>query len=707
VKRGYIELREKGKSREVPVGGVGFVFDGQSDEHGLVFAGVDFDSGAFKGGIRSFSAERVKRLGSYVEASVSGTGLHVILKAHPLPSGISHNGIELYTSGRFFTMTGMTGTEARPIVAAPAQFAALAEELQAQIRTDGKNNLPAEPVPENDARAADAETDTWFGKLPPEKQKEVIRYAALHIAKNSKLFELTDNGGNYQEYVKLTLALSRSGVADAENIFVEAASTAKDADTDEALRNFFKKCEDAQPRTNGVTVGTLFHMAAQCGADFSQWKQIDHVSLDDFYAYMPMHTYIFVPSREMWPGSSINARLGSVSFYHPDGTPVLEDGQQKKVTAAKWLDQNKPVEQMTWAPGLPMVIQDRLVAEGGWIERPGASCFNLYLPPTIEPGNAAEADPWLDHIHKVFGKDGDHIVVWLAHRVRRPQEKINHALVLGGNQGIGKDTLLEPVKHAVGAWNFSEVSPQHLIGRFNGFLKSTILRVSEARDLGEVNRYSFYDHMKAYTAAPPDVLRVDEKNLKEHSVINCCGVIITTNYKSNGIYLPADDRRHYVAFSDLTKSDFVDDYWNRMWGWYADGGIRHVAAYLNELDLSAFDPKAPPPKTAAFWAIVDANRAPEDAELADALDKLGNPEATTIDEITNKASSRFVDWLLDRKNRRAIPHRLESCGYVPVRNDAAKDGLWKIKGARQAIYAKAELSVSDRLKAASALTQGE
>jgi hypothetical protein len=32
------------------------------------------------------------------------------------------------------------------------------------------------------------------------------------------------------------------------------------------------------------------------------------VSLDDFHAYMPMHSYIFVPSREMWPASSINQR---------------------------------------------------------------------------------------------------------------------------------------------------------------------------------------------------------------------------------------------------------------------------------------------------------------------------------------------------------------------------------------------------------------
>ena len=35
-----------------------------------------------------------------------------------------------------------------------------------------------------------------------------------------------------------------------------------------------------------------------------------------------------------------------------------------------------------------------------------------------------------------------------------------------------------------------------MLGRFNGFLKSVVLRVNEARDLGDVNRYQFYDHLK-------------------------------------------------------------------------------------------------------------------------------------------------------------------------------------------------------------------
>ena len=192
--------------------------------------------------------------------------------------------------------------------------------------------------------------------------------------------------------------------------------------------------------------------------------------------------------------------------------------------------------------------------------------------------------------------------------------------------------------------------------------------------------------------------------MREHSVFNVLGVIITTNHKTDGIFLPADDRRHYVAWSEAKRTDFADDYWNALWRWYAHGGYGHVAAYLAKLDTSSFDPKTPPPKTPAFWSMVDANRAPEDAELADVLDALGNPDAVTLEMLINATTNaETLEWLQDRKNRRALPHRLERCGFVPIRNNTATDGLWKLNKKRQAIYAKDALSLRDRFAAARGL----
>jgi hypothetical protein len=418
------------------------------------------------------------------------------------------------------------------------------------------------------------------------------------------------------------------------------------------------------------------------------------LSVDDFYAYMLQSgAFIFTTTREIWPAASVNARV----------PPIPVPGSDEPIPAAVWLKSNRPVEQMTWAPGLPMLIRDRLIVLSGWIEKSGATCFNQYLPPTIALGDPDKADPWLDHVRKVYPNDAAHIIRWLAHRVQRPHEKINHALVFGGKSGVGKDTILEPVKRAIGPWNFQETSPQQMLGRFNGFLKSVILRISEAHDVGsEFDRYAFHHHMKAYTAAPPDALLVDEKHIKEHYILNCTGIIITSN-EPDSLYLPPDDRRHYVAWTDLEEKDFKQDYWDALWRFYNTGGDCHVAAFLHTLDLSSFNARAPPLKTAAFWQMVNVNRAPEEGELADVLERLGHPKAITIGSLILHADAEFAMWLRDRKNRRAIPHRLQRCDYVAVRNDAAKDGLWKINGMRQVIYARKDLTPHDQIDAAKKL----
>jgi hypothetical protein len=80
---------------------------------------------------------------------------------------------------------------------------------------------------------------------------------------------------------------------------------------------------------------------------------------------------------------------------------------------------------------------------------------------------------------------------------------------------------------------------------------------------------------------------------------------------------------------------------------------------------------------------------------APAADLLGQP-------ILRPRSNR--PWLADRKVRRQIPHRMESCEYAAERNKYARDGLWKIGGSRQVVYAKKSLSAAERLTAIRRLT---
>ena len=429
-------------------------------------------------------------------------------------------------------------------------------------------------------------------------------------------------------------------------------------------------------------------------------------SLGDFTAFLPTHTYLFKPTRDLWPAASVNSTLPPIRVGKD------KDGKPKFLSPSAWLDKNRHAEQISWVPGGAEEIKDQVVSMGGWLRKPGCTILNLYRPPTLKP-KAGDVTPWLDHVRLLFEAEMNHIIRWLAHRVQRPGEKINHNLVFGGPQGIGKDTILEPVKRAVGHWNVHEVAPRDILGQFNAFAKSVILRVNEARDLGGdtpaghgVDRFTFYEHMKTYSASPPDVLKVNEKHLREYYVPNVCGIVITTNHKEDGLYLPADDRRHFVACCDLEKEAFDPSYWNRIYSWFDSGGDAFVADYLLGIDLSDFDPKAPPPKTEAFWTIVNSGRSPDNAKIADALDDLGRPDAVTLLSIIDKTEAGFSEWLRDRKNARQIPHRLEECGYVSVRNKAApSDGLWRIRGARQVVYARKDLSENQRLAAVTELAR--
>jgi hypothetical protein len=433
------------------------------------------------------------------------------------------------------------------------------------------------------------------------------------------------------------------------------------------------------------------------------------VGVEHFYAYTPDHTFYHVPTGIPWSAAAVNDVLPPQIEYDAHGQPVRKNGKFKLIKPASWMMRYLRIEQIAWAPGFPTIVADKYVADSGWREQPGAHCLNLYRPPTTIPGDPNAAGPWLEHIHWLYGDaDGKHIASWLAHRVQRPQVKPNHALFLGGAPGVGKDLMLAPVQHAIGSWNFREIGPEHLFQPFNPWAQSIILRLSEAHDTGEIdrlNRFALYERLKRYSTSPPETIPYNEKYRPMVWVFNVLGLIITSNHKADGIFLPNDDRRHYVAWTDRTKEELTNARREWLCSWYDQGGNAHVTAFLQNYDLSGFDAYAPPTVTTAMRDIIAANIAPEDEDLTDAIECVPEPqrEAITIVDIVNVAPA--LEWLTERKSRRAMPFRLERCGYVPCHNPNSKDGRWQIKingGANFKnimIYVPAKMLPTERLAA--------
>lgn len=82
---------------------VGYVFSGCG------YVGIDLDH-SFEDGVLSDKAmEIINKCKSYTEISKSGEGIHIILKGNlPFDGSNNRDGVEVYTKGRFFILTGQT-----------------------------------------------------------------------------------------------------------------------------------------------------------------------------------------------------------------------------------------------------------------------------------------------------------------------------------------------------------------------------------------------------------------------------------------------------------------------------------------------------------------------------------------------------------------------------------------------------------------------
>ena len=115
-----------------PYSGSGFVFTASDP-----FAGIDLDDTSDQ-----VALERQRRVfrdfDSYSELSPSGKGLHIIVRGR-IPKGKRHSSIEIYSEGRFFTMTGNVYHSA-PIAERQEMLTALWQQM------GGADETPAEPI---------------------------------------------------------------------------------------------------------------------------------------------------------------------------------------------------------------------------------------------------------------------------------------------------------------------------------------------------------------------------------------------------------------------------------------------------------------------------------------------------------------------------------------------------------------------------------
>lgn len=458
---------------------------------------------------------------------------------------------------------------------------------------------------------------------------------------------------------------------------------------DEIMKEAFYEISQDPTSGSNLSIGSIVYLAIGGG-----WTpEIGVVPIQNFVFFAPGNNFIYRPTASFWIATAVDCAVGRINH---EGTLIK---------ASAWIQQHMLATSMTKTPALEGdYIKGFDCRDGDLIVETGSAVFNAYRRPVIELGKANLASPFIEHVQRVFDKpgDADQFFDYMAHRVQHPEQKPRFALLIAGDQGVGKDTAVEFCIPAIGAWNVANVEPSVLDSAYNEYVAATLVRVSEAANLHDMSKWAFNERMKVLIAGSPDCATVNPKYGHTYFIKMHCGVIVTTNHLLTGIYIPEDDRRYDVIecaskqAMGLTNDEKVKEYFAALWKWFNDGGFAHVAAFLHQRDISEFSPSNGQRKTAAHTNVVSSSFS-SDHEFIDALHEMGEPELLRSDAIMAVLLRNGTGNVKDYGGR--LQPALMRQKYYPHRNPMRLDGRWKFDGKLATVYAKKDVLVDqEKLK---------
>lgn len=319
--------------------------------------------------------------------------------------------------------------------------------------------------------------------------------------------------------------------------------------------------------------------------------------------------------------------------------------------------------------------------EGQVFERDGDNHLNLWVPSGLV-AQQGSIDWLVDHLMFIFGGDKRavrHMLSWLAFLVQRPGERVEHALLVAGGQGIGKSILGTMATWLVGKDNTTVVNNTTLASNYNDWLEGTQLAVvQEFKASGKMNMMN-----ELKDPIDGEWVRVEAKYRQGYMCRNHANFMLFSNFE-DAAHLDPDDRRFWVYATRVTKRD--DEYYGRLWrkvGKKSAGeGMPALLHFLQRLDLSEFDRvRRNPPATASKAAMIASSRPEPLAWLDERLEDRAHPfvaDLVTQEQVRDALRSEFGPrdtfwaqrWLRDRRSQ-------------PLRTKDTSDGsvrrLWAVR----------------------------
>jgi hypothetical protein len=292
---------------------------------------------------------------------------------------------------------------------------------------------------------------------------------------------------------------------------------------------------------------------------------------------------------------------------------------------------------------------------------------------------AGDVSMWLAHVERMVPEkfEREHLLNALAHKVQFPTHKINHAILMGGNHGSGKDTLFAPFFWAIGGRakvNCSMIKNEDLTSQWGYGLECEVMEIAELRQAEAKDRRALENHLKPIIAAPPEYLMVNRKGLHPYYALNRVFVVAFSNERV-AISIPSEDRRWFVIWAEASKLPEAQAV--SLWNWYQHrGGFEAVAHYLHTRDVSAWNPTAPPPMTEAKAIMVEHGMSTAESFLVDLLRRragefsrgvVGGPFHALCDRLQGQAPTGV------KVVQAALLHALKEAGWVDMGRLKSRD----------------------------------
>ena len=532
--------------------GVGFVFS-SSDP----YAGIDLDKcrDPVTGVVEPWAAAVLGRISTYTELSPSGTGFHMLGKGKLPAKGRRKDRIEMYDSGRYFTVTGEHyGQSPCDAVDIQASLSALHAEILGTVATPAKGQ-PVASVPTLPALSAPrpASDQTVADTVLASRDAEAFRqFQAGHWA-------ALDYPSQSEGDLALVGMLARHAGPHPEQIDRLFRSTGMMRDKWDEMRG---------ANTYGeMTIAKVLEGAAVAGA-----AEAFVVRLNQRFAVITNSNQVKI--LDEGPDEDAFRLLSKTDFeLLTCNTP---SPQAKKSAANLWLHSpdRREFAGLVFRPGKDAVGNYNMWRGFSVKAQPGhVSLFWKLVREAICAGS--------DEIY-------DYVRCYFAHMVQRPWERPEVAIVLRGGQGTGKNTFVDTMGSLV-ARHFCEVSSvDQLTGRFNAHMRNIILMHANEATWGG-NRS---DIGKLKALITDETIPIEMKGQDILHIENFLRLVVSSN-ESWPVPVDADDRRFLILdVSPVFKQDTT--FFAALHAELAAGGREALMNDLETQDLTGFLPRNKP-----------------------------------------------------------------------------------------------------------------